>query len=146
MLLLGLASYFGIDTAGGAFQRLVKLWTTPLFVAGGVDILWSRLQLPDPASTLFMSAFKVSAGLLMAFVYAAIEPGLPGRWWAKGLIYAMLIWLINASIVLPLLGEGFAGWRSLTPTGMVAFAFAHTSFFLVLAAFAHPPAAKAEFT
>ena len=81
----------------------------------------------------------------MAIVYAAIEPGLPGRWWARGLIYAMLIWLINASIVLPLLGEGFAGWRNLTPTGMVAFAMAHTAFFIVLAALARPPPTKADF-
>lgn len=35
MLLLWLADHFGIVTARGGFQRLVKLWTTPWLVAGG---------------------------------------------------------------------------------------------------------------
>ena len=43
VLLLGLASHFGIDTAGGAFQRLIKLWTTPLFVA--VRYGWCRYSM-----------------------------------------------------------------------------------------------------
>ena len=80
-----------------------------------------------------MAAFKVAAGLMVALVYAAIEPALPGRWWAKGLFYALLVWLLNAPVVLPLLGEGFAGARSLTSIGMITFALAHIAFFLVLA-------------
>ena len=51
----------------------------------------------------------------------------------KGFVYAALVYLLNAALVLPLLGEGFAGIRSLTPVGIVAFAIAHTAFFLTLA-------------
>jgi len=145
MLLLWLADRFGIVTARGGFQRLVKLWTTPWLVAGGVDGLWSGWKLPDPGSAPFMAAFKVAAGLMMALVYAAIEPALPGRWWAKGLLYALLVWLLNAAVVLPLLGEGFADARSLTWVGMISFALAHTAFFLVLAGLYRPRRGGADF-
>ena len=47
--------------------------------------------------------------------------------------YALLVWLINAFVVLPLLGDGIAGTRLLTVLGMVCFAGAHTVFFVVLA-------------
>lgn len=138
MILLWLADHFGIVTARGGFQRLTKLWTTPWLVATGADALWSRWQLPDPSSALFMAAFKIAAGLMMALVYAAIEPALPGRWWTKGLLYALIVWLLNAVVVLPLLGEGFAGTESLTGAGIMTFALAHTAFFLVLAGLYHP--------
>lgn len=138
MILLWLADHFGIVTARGGFQRLIKLWTTPGLVAGGADALWSRWQLPDPGSALFMAAFKIVAGLMMALVYAAIEPALPGRWWTKGLLYALMVWLLNAAVVLPLLGEGFAGVGGLTWVGILAFALAHTAFFLVLAGLYRP--------
>jgi hypothetical protein len=146
MLLLGLADHFGIVTARGGFQRLVKLWTTPWLVAGGLDVIWSRSQLPDPGSAPFMVAFKIAAGLTMALVYLSIEPALPGRWWAKGLFYALLVWLLNAAVVLPLLGQGFAGARSLTWVGMIAFALAHTTFFLVLAWLYRPRRGEADVT
>lgn len=138
MILLWLADHFGIVTARGGFQRLTKLWTTPWLVATGADALWSRWQLPDPGSALFMTAFKIAAGLMMALVYAAIEPALSGRWWTKGLLYALIVWLLNAAIVLPLLGEGFAGTESLTAVGIITFALAHTAFFFVLAGLYRP--------
>lgn len=138
MILLWLADHFGIVTARGGFQRLTKLWTTPWLVATGADALWSRWQLPDPGSALFMAAFKIAVGLMMALVYAAIESALPGRWWMKSLLYALLIWLLNAAVVLPLLGEGFAGTDSLTGLGIITFALAHTAFFLVIAGLYRP--------
>lgn len=131
--LLGLADRLGIVTARGGFQRLTKLWIGPLLTSSGVAGAWSSLRLPEPSSTLFQVGFKVAAGLMMALVYVAIERYLPRPAIAKGLTYALLVWLINAAVVLPALGEGFAGSQSLTATGMIAFAIAHTSFFIVLA-------------
>jgi hypothetical protein len=131
--LLGLADRLGIVTARGGFQRLAKLQVGPLLQASGVAKAWSALRLPEPNSALFQIGFKVAVGLVMALIYVVIEPYLPGTRIVKGLTYALIIWLINAAAVLPALGEGFAGANSLTATGMIAFAVAHTSFFIVLA-------------
>jgi hypothetical protein len=40
--------------------------------------------------------------------------------------------VLNAFVVLPLLGEGIAGARLLTVLGMMGFAIAHTAFFIIL--------------
>lgn len=133
-LLLGLADRLGIVTARGGFQRLVKLWTGPALRALGVDRAWAALDLPDPSGPLFTTGFKVVVGLVMAMIYLGIQPLLPGPALEKGLVYALLVWLINAALVLPALGQGFAGMKMLSATGMIVFAAAHTAFFLVLAA------------
>ena len=52
----------------------------------------------------------------MAVVYGvAVEPLLHGKPWWKGLLYAAGAWVANALIVLPWLGEGIAGSRTLGP-------------------------------
>lgn len=132
--LLGLADRLGIVTARGGFQRLVKLWTGPALRQLGVDRAWAWLHLPDPGSALFTNGFKIAVGLAMAVIYLWLEPFLPGPAPVKGLTYALLVWLINAGIVLPALGQGFAGAGILSAAGIGAFAIAHTAFFLVLAA------------
>lgn len=136
-LLLG-ADALGIVTARGGFQRLVKIWLGPLLTDAGIYRTWTTAGLPDPATATFMIGFKIAVGLGFALLYAVIEPFLPGRPIVKGLIYAALVWVINAALVLPLLGEGFAGTRSLTPLGIGTFAFAHTAFFVVLALLYRP--------
>jgi hypothetical protein len=76
----------------------------------------------------------VFVGLLMALFYAfVLEPVLPGRPLTKGLIYAGLVWLLNALVVLPLIGEGIAGLQALGAAGMIGFALIHTIFFVLLA-------------
>ena len=72
----------------------------------------------------------------MAMVYGLLlEPlltrTLPAA--TKGLLYALLVWLANAAMVLPALGQGFAGIHVLSVDGVLYFAFAHTMFFLLLA-------------
>ena len=57
--------------------------------------------------------------------------------WVKGIVYSLLLWLANAFIVLPWIGEGVAGSRHLDLAGMVYFGFAHTVFFLALALLYH---------
>lgn len=133
-LLLGLADRLGIVTARGGFQRLAKIWTGPALRALGVDRAWAALHLPDPGGALFTPGFKVVVGLAMAVIYLWLKPYLPGPPLVKGLTYALLVWLINAAIVLPALGQGFAGVNTLGAVGILAFAIAHTAFFLILAA------------
>ncbi len=43
------------------------------------------------------------------------------------------MWLLNAFVVLPLIGEGIAGSRHLGLPGIVGFAVIHTVFFVLLA-------------
>lgn len=133
-LLLGLADRLGIVTARGGFQRLVKLWTGPVLRGLGVDRAWVALHLPDPGGMVFTNGFKVAVGLVFAVIYVWIRPLLPGGALEKGLVYALLVWLVNAAIVLPALGQGFAGINTLSAVGILAFAIAHTAFFLALAA------------
>lgn len=104
---------------GGLFRLLVML---------------SDNRVPIPVSSAFQTGFHFVVGLAMALFYALIlEPTLRGPSWLSGLIFAAAVWLANAAIVLPATGEGFAGSRHLTLTGMVWFAAAHTLFFVVLA-------------
>ncbi|GLK86893.1 hypothetical protein [Ancylobacter defluvii] len=132
-LLLGLADRFGVVTARGGFQRLVKLWTGPALHRLGVDRAWATLHFPNPNGPLFTNGFKVAVGLGMALIYVRIKALLPGAAFEKGLVYALLVWLINAGIVLPALGQGLAGIKTLSAIGIVAFAIAHTACFMVLA-------------
>jgi hypothetical protein len=75
----------------------------------------------------------------MAIFYAYVmESALIGRPWLKGLIYAASVWIVNAIIVLPLIGESFAGSRHLGASGVIGFALAHTVFFVLLAVLYEP--------
>ena len=51
----------------------------------------------------------------------------------EGLPCAAVLWLLNAVVVLPLGGEGFAGACHLALRGSVGFATARTLFFVLLA-------------
>lgn len=124
----------GIVTARGGLQKLVRMWLAAPLTRAGADVAWASLGLPGPDTPVFKTGFKVAVGLLMALAYAIpLEPALPGRWLWKGLAAALLFWLVNALVVLPLLGEGVAGLRTLTAGGLLCYAVAHTTFFLVLA-------------
>lgn len=112
------------------------MWTGPTLQTLGVDRIWAACHLPDPGGPVFTNGFKIVVGLVFAVIYQWIKPMLPGGPLQRGLIYALLVWLINAAIVLPALGQGFAGVRTLSVAGIILFAIAHTAFFLVLAAIA----------
>ncbi len=124
----------GIVTARGGLQKLVRTWLSVPLTQARVSDAWLSLGLPGPDTPLFRTGFKVAVGLLMALAYALLlEPVLHGGWLRKGLIAAIPFWLLNALAVLPLLGEGVAGVRTLTPVGLLSYAVAHTLFFVVLA-------------
>ena len=58
------------------------------------------------------TAFKFTVGLVMALFYAfLLEPRLSGRSITKGIVRAVLVWLLNAFGVLMILQEGVAGSR-----------------------------------
>jgi hypothetical protein len=81
----------------------------------------------------FQTGFHLFVGILMALLYAyVLEPRLPRGPWLRGFLYALAVWLLNAVVVLPATGEGFAGSMHLTLAGMIWFAAAHTVFFLLL--------------
>lgn len=111
-------SHAGLQTAQGGLLRLLRLAA-------------SLPGTPGPAARL---AFHVIVGLMMALAYATLaEPVLRGPAWRKGLVVAAAVWLLNASVLLPLTGEGFAGTAHIGIAGLLGFAVAHTAFFVILA-------------
>ncbi|GAB6077539.1 hypothetical protein [Hydrogenobaculum acidophilum] len=79
--------------------------------------------------------FHYITGVIMAIIYVYIvDPMLKSlSVIARALSYALVIWLINALIVLPGLGYGIAGINKLPMIGIIYFAFCHVSFFLTTA-------------
>lgn len=133
-LLLEGADWIPLVTARGGLLKLLKMYSAMPFPSLGVADLWAALHLPAADTHAFKTGFHIVVGLLMAVFYAfLLEPILPGSALAKGLVFALLVWLANAFIVLPWIGEGLAGSRYLSAAGMIYFAFAHTVFFVLLA-------------
>lgn len=133
-LALAAAELVPLATARGGLLRLLSPWAAVPLNAWGIAPLWRELGLPGPGDAVFQMAFHLLVGLAMAVFYALLlENRLPGRAYVKGLIYAVAVWLLNAAIVLPLTGEGFAGSLHLTLPGMLWFAAAHSLFFVMLA-------------
>jgi len=132
--ILAAADWIPLVTARGGLLKLLTLYLSDTFVNLGIYNYWVSLNLPSVNSAIFKNSFHILIGLVMAVFYACIlEPRLVGSAWFKGLVYAIAIWVINSIIVLPLIGEGFAGSKSLTLAGMGYFAVAHTTFFVLLA-------------
>lgn len=133
-LLLHLADYIPLVTARGGLLTLLKLSFGDALARSAIGDLWNGLGLPKPDSALFVSGFHIVIGLLMAVVYAFLfEPFVRGSALVKGLLYALLAWLLNAFVLLPSIDEGIAGNHHLTFAGMAYYAVAHTVFFVLLA-------------
>jgi hypothetical protein len=132
-LLIG-ADAIGFTTARGGLLRMVKTIAGDVAAILDLETVWTSTLAPATTGFAFQTGFHVVVGLLMALFYAfGLEPILPGRPLVKGLIYAVLVWLLNALVVLPLIGEGVAGSRHLGLAGMTGFAVIHTVFFVLLA-------------
>ena len=89
---------------------------------------------PAADTDAFKTGFHIVVGLLTAVFHVfGLEPILSGPALVKGLVYSLLVWLTNAFIVLPRIGEGSAGSRYLSAAGMTYFAAAHAAFLGLLA-------------
>ena len=110
------------------FHRGVQHWMPSLlpFV--------SRLGLKQPPTLAGFLWFHYVTGLAMVLAYFFIfTPRLGGSEWWKSNAFSLFAWLINAAIVLPALGQGFAGVRSTPLPGAVYFFFANWLFVIVSA-------------
>jgi hypothetical protein len=117
---------------GGLLRLLASLLSGPL-ARFGVSSLWSGLNGPAPKGALFQTGFHLAVGIMMALFYGfVLEPALPQSTAFKGWFYAAALWLMNAAIILPATGEGFAGCVNLTLAGISWYAGAHMLFVLVL--------------
>jgi len=133
-LALKAADLVPLATAKGGLLRLISSWFSGPMEATGIASAWSRSGAPGPGSPLFQTGFHLVVGIMMALFYAyVLEPVLAGKDVRKGAVYTIAMWLLNAVIVLPATGEGFAGSAHLTLPGIVWFAAAHSLFFMVLA-------------
>lgn len=135
-LLLKAADWVHVDIGHGGLLKLLHQWVGPALAHLGLGRVWDSLPVPAVGTPGFKIGFHIVVGLAMAMVYGLLlEPlltrTLPAA--TKGLLYALLVWLANAAIVLPALGQGFAGIHVLSVDGVLYFAFAHTMFFLLLA-------------
>jgi hypothetical protein len=133
-LALNAADLFDLETAHGGLLRLIVSSLPSSIDRLGIASAWAAINGPPISSKSFQTGFHLLVGLLMALFYAfALEPYLPRSTAAKGWLYAIGVWLINACVVLPATGEGFAGSARLTTAGMLWYAASHTLFFLTLA-------------
>lgn len=123
----------GFVTARGGLLRLVRDIAGRMAPSLGLTDFWAHTLAPATTGPTFQTGFHIFVGLLMALFYAfLLEQSLPGRAWAKGVIYAIVLWLLNAFVVLPLTGEGIAGSNHLGVLNMMGFAAIHTIFFVLL--------------
>ncbi len=116
--LLSTADHFHVVTArGGLLTLALKLMGPPA---------------PQVAMTeWFKQLFHIMVGVAMIVAYAITLTGWRSPAIAKGLSSAVVVWLLNACVILPLIGQGFAGSYVLAPLGMLTFAVAHTVFFVL---------------
>jgi hypothetical protein len=133
-LALNAADLFDLETAHGGLLRLIVSSLPSSIDRLRIASSWAAINGPPINSKSFQTGFHLLVGLLMALFYAfALEPYLPRSTAAKGWLYAIGVWLINACVVLPATGEGFVGSAHLTAAGMLWYAASHTLFFLTLA-------------
>jgi hypothetical protein len=88
-----------------------------------------------PHSEAFNIAFHVGVGVAMAVVVYSLLLEPLWRWppWLLGLVSAAAVWIANAFIVPPVIGEGIARSVTLSAASILWFAAAHTLFFVALA-------------
>ena len=93
-----------------------------------------RLGLKQPPTLAGFLWFHYVTGLAMILVYFFVfAPCLDGSEWWKSSVFSIFPWLINAAIVLPALGQGFAGVRLTPLSGTLYFFFANWLFVVVSA-------------
>jgi hypothetical protein len=133
-LALQAADLVPLATAKGGLLRLLSSWFSGPLTEIGIASAWLRAGAPPPGGPLFQTGFHLFVGMMMALFYAyVLEPVLPPNDVRNGAMFAIVAWLLNAVVVLPMTGEGVAGAAHLTLAGILWFAAAHGLFFMVLA-------------
>lgn len=132
MLMLAAADEFGLVTARGGLLKLVTTYLVAQMSQHGGDQAASWLT-DITGAHVFQAAFHFVVGLFMAVVFVKLAGGYLERYaWPAGLFAAIFVWIINATVILPLLGEGIAGKHVISPAGIAYFAITHTAFFIHL--------------
>lgn len=102
LLAYALAALFaGIEASSTASAQHMQAWFRAATRNPLVDTSQSTVYL--------LVAAQVALALAGAVVYAAYEPHWSGQSWARGLGFALLLWLIAVAVLLPLAGGGFLG-------------------------------------
>ncbi len=128
------ADLIHLPTAHGGLLRLLSSVFSGPLQESGISSVWLAVGAPAPNSPTFQTGFHIFVGLVMSLFYAfVLEPLMPWGTTIKGLVYTISVWLINALVILPAAGEGFAGSANLTLAGILWFAAAHILFFMMLA-------------
>ena len=130
ILLLQLGAIIGLETGHGGLLK----WSVALLHLGPIQ--WHQPPLDSLPQAAWKIAFHFVVGLAMALFYTLLlEPALRQRSspLLSGLLYALAVWVVNATVILPQLGMGIAGSAAIPLSGMLYFAFAHTVFYVVLA-------------
>ena len=127
--MLEAADWIPLVTARGGLLKLLKIYFASPLAGLGVADLWAACIFPLPTRMLSRRGFTSSSGCLWrCSTLSHSSPFSLDRQLVKGLVYALLVWLANAFIVLPWIGEGIAGSGFLSAAGMIYFTVAHTSF------------------
>jgi hypothetical protein len=101
-----------------AYGVAVILGAVTLANGGGAEafqgwlIALTHNSLIDIASvTLYAAgAMHLAVGVALALVYGAIaEPRLPGAGWVRGILFAMIPWLLSLTVAFPILNAGMFG-------------------------------------
>lgn len=119
--ILELAPLLHIHPGSGGLLQLLLLYAQR-FAPRSLNALHS-LGLRKPPSFAGFLWFHYVTGMaaILVYFYLFAKHVRGARWW-RATVFALLFWLINASLVLPRLGQGFAGVRAVSPSGVLYFA------------------------
>lgn len=121
-VLLLAARAFDLQVGSGGLLGLLRNAWGDRFQALGIGRIWSGAGLPLPGSTAFWILFHVLVGILLALIYAWLfEPRLKGSGQRRGVLFAQLPWILHSAVLMPLVGNGFAGYHVLPLVGIAWF-------------------------
>ena len=97
-----LIAYAVANLLGHAFPGIIGQWFLALTRNQATALVQDAL-----ARALLV---HIAVGLIFALVYAAVaEPRLAGPGWRRGMLFALIPWILSLVVFLPLVGGGFLG-------------------------------------
>lgn len=135
--MLKFAPLLNIHPGSGGLLQLLLIYATqwtPSMLA-----LLHRVGLEKPPTLFGFLCFHYVTGMAMIlfyfYVFARYVHG--PRWW-KATIFGVLLWFVNSALVLPQLGGGFAGIRTVPLSGVLYF-FAANWLFIIISSLSYRP-------